>query len=131
MKEEHAEQAIEELKKWGDTSKVHWVQCNLEDLKQVDEVAKKLKSEEKQIDAVRPTPDDTRAFSITTNTAARHSSSATPASASESTTKPKTASVRSLAPPLPLLRLPKPNENPPLTTHQTPTCKSTSSPNST
>lgn len=53
MKEEHAEQAMEELKKWGDTSKVHWVQCNLEDLKWVDEVAKKLKSDEKQIDAVR------------------------------------------------------------------------------
>ncbi|MCJ1366890.1 hypothetical protein MMC16_006021 [Acarospora aff. strigata] len=51
-KEEHAEQAIEELKQWGDASKVHWVQCNLEDLKQVDEVAKKLKSEEKQIDAL-------------------------------------------------------------------------------
>lgn len=56
MKEEHAEQAMEELKKWGDTSKVQWVQCNLEDLKWVDEVAKKLKSEEKQIDAVRPAP---------------------------------------------------------------------------
>ncbi|KAI9872010.1 MAG: hypothetical protein M1830_001804 [Pleopsidium flavum] len=51
-KEEHAEQAMEELKQWGDASKVHWVKCNLEDLKQVDEVAKKLKSEEKQIDAL-------------------------------------------------------------------------------
>jgi len=53
-KEEHADQAIEELKRWGDASKIHWVKCNLEDLKQVDEVAKKLKSEEKQIDAVCP-----------------------------------------------------------------------------
>ncbi len=53
-KEEHAEQAIEALKQWGDASRVQWVQCNFEDLKQVDEVAKKLKNEEKQIDAVRP-----------------------------------------------------------------------------
>ena len=53
QKEEHAEEAMEELKKFGDTSKVHWVQCDFKNLKRTDEVAKQLKSE-KQIDAVRP-----------------------------------------------------------------------------
>lgn len=52
QKEEHADEAMEELKKYGDASKVHWVQCNLKDLKKTDEVAKRLTSE-KQIDAVR------------------------------------------------------------------------------
>ncbi|KAF6229401.1 hypothetical protein HO133_007517 [Letharia lupina] len=51
QKEEHADEAIEELKKYGDASKVHWVQCDLKDLKKTDEVAKKLTSE-KQIDAL-------------------------------------------------------------------------------
>ena len=55
QKEEHADEAIEELKKYGDASKVHWVQCNLKDLKGTDEVAKQLMSE-KQIDAVRQSP---------------------------------------------------------------------------
>lgn len=55
QKEEHAEEAIEELKKYGDASKVHWVQCDLKDLKKTDEVAKQLTSE-KQIDAVRQWP---------------------------------------------------------------------------
>lgn len=55
QKEEHADEAIEELKKYGDASKVHWVQCNLKDLKETDEVAKQLMSE-KQIDAVRQLP---------------------------------------------------------------------------
>ena len=53
QKEEHAEDAIEELKKYGDASKVRWVQCDLKDLKKTDEVAKHLTGE-KQIDAVRP-----------------------------------------------------------------------------
>ena len=52
QKEEHADEAMEELKKYGDTSKVHWVQCDLKDLKKTDEVAKNLKSEMK-IDGVR------------------------------------------------------------------------------
>lgn len=56
QKEEHADEAIEELKKYGDASKVHWVQCDLKDLKQTDEVAKQLTSE-KQIDAVRQPAD--------------------------------------------------------------------------
>ena len=51
QKEEHAQEAIEELNKYGDASKVHWVQCDLKNLKKTDEVAKQLKGE-KQIDAV-------------------------------------------------------------------------------
>lgn len=46
-KEEHAEEAQEELKKYGDAGRVEWKKCNLEDLKQVDEVAKELSSLEK------------------------------------------------------------------------------------
>lgn len=53
-KEQHADEAMEELKKYGDTSKVHFVQCDLKDLKKTEEVAKQLKSE-KQIDAVSRT----------------------------------------------------------------------------
>lgn len=52
QKEEHAEEAIEELKKYGDTSKVQWTQLDLKSLKQTESVAKQLQSE-KQIDAVR------------------------------------------------------------------------------
>ena len=51
QKEEHAEEAMEELKRYGDTGKVHFVQCDFKDLKKTDEVARRLK-EEKQIDAV-------------------------------------------------------------------------------
>ncbi|KAL2054962.1 hypothetical protein ABVK25_004784 [Lepraria finkii] len=51
QKEEHAEEAEEELKKYGDNSRVHWVQCDLKDLKQTNEVAKQLKSEQ-QIDGL-------------------------------------------------------------------------------
>lgn len=52
QKEEHADEAIEALKEYGDTSKVQWIQLDLKDLKQTDSVAKQLQSE-KQIDAVR------------------------------------------------------------------------------
>lgn len=52
QKEEHAEEAMEELKKYGDTNRVHWVQCDLKDLKRTNEVAQELKNE-RQIDAVR------------------------------------------------------------------------------
>ncbi len=41
-KEEHAEEAQEGLKKYGDVNKVEWKKCNLEDLKQTDEVSKSL-----------------------------------------------------------------------------------------
>ena len=51
QKEQHADEAMEELKKYGDTSKVQWIQLDLKDLKQTDSVAKQLQSE-KQIDAV-------------------------------------------------------------------------------
>ena len=53
QKEEHADEAIEVLRKYGDASKVHWVQCDFKNLKQTAQVAKQLKSE-KQVDAVRP-----------------------------------------------------------------------------
>lgn len=52
QKEEHADEAIEALKEYGDTSKVQWIQLDLKDLKQTDSVAKQLQSEN-QIDAVR------------------------------------------------------------------------------
>lgn len=42
---------MEELKKYGDTSRVEWVRCDLKSLKQTDEAAKQLASLE-QIDAV-------------------------------------------------------------------------------
>lgn len=41
-KEQHAEEAQEELKKYGDTSRVEWKKCNLEDLREVDAVSKEL-----------------------------------------------------------------------------------------
>lgn len=51
-KEEHAEEAQQELKKWGDVEKiVEWVKCDLADLKMVDAVAERL-SAEKRIDGV-------------------------------------------------------------------------------
>lgn len=53
-KEEHAEEAVQELKKWGDAENiVEWVKCDLADLKMVDEVAERLAAE-KRIDGVRP-----------------------------------------------------------------------------
>lgn len=44
---------MEELKEYGDTSRVHWVHCDLSDLKQTDQVAKELAHSEKRLDAVR------------------------------------------------------------------------------
>ncbi|MCJ1318346.1 hypothetical protein MMC15_003674 [Xylographa vitiligo] len=41
-KESHAEEAMKEFEKYGDVSKVEFVKCELEDLKQVDKVAKEL-----------------------------------------------------------------------------------------
>lgn len=43
---------MEELKKYGDTTKVHWLQCDLKDLRKTDETAKRLKTEQQQIDAL-------------------------------------------------------------------------------
>ncbi|CAL8577106.1 hypothetical protein XPA_002952 [Xanthoria parietina] len=51
QKEEHADEAMEELKKYGDTDKVHWIHCDLKDLKQTDSAAKQLQGE-KRIDAL-------------------------------------------------------------------------------
>ena len=53
QKEEHAEEAKEALEKYGDTSRVHWKQCDLKDLKRTNEVAQDLLRNEKQIDGVR------------------------------------------------------------------------------
>jgi NAD(P)-dependent dehydrogenase (short-subunit alcohol dehydrogenase family) len=55
-KEEHANSALEELKEYGDTNRVHWTKCDLEDLKLVDEVANKLAQSQKKIDGVRLKP---------------------------------------------------------------------------
>lgn len=52
LKEEHAQQAMEALKEFGNPNHVEWLQCDLEDLKQTDEVAKKLKSELKTLDGL-------------------------------------------------------------------------------
>jgi NAD(P)-dependent dehydrogenase (short-subunit alcohol dehydrogenase family) len=52
QKEEHAEEAREALQKYGDVSRVHWVHCDLKDLTQTNETAKRLKSEQR-IDGVR------------------------------------------------------------------------------
>ena len=51
-KEEHAKSALEELKEYGDASKAHWVQCDLEDLKATDKVAKELAQSHKKIDGL-------------------------------------------------------------------------------
>ncbi|KAL2040012.1 hypothetical protein N7G274_007415 [Stereocaulon virgatum] len=51
QKEEHAEEAMEALQKYGDVSRVHWVHCDLKDLTQTNETARQLKSEQ-QIDGL-------------------------------------------------------------------------------
>ncbi|KAG6995668.1 hypothetical protein G7Y79_00043g079520 [Physcia stellaris] len=51
QKEEHVEEAKQELKKYGDSSKVEWIQLDLKNLKQTDQVAKQLVSEDR-IDGV-------------------------------------------------------------------------------
>lgn len=51
-KEEHANEAQEELKEWGDITKVEWRQCNLESFKQTNEVAKALAEELGRLDAL-------------------------------------------------------------------------------
>jgi WW domain-containing oxidoreductase len=51
-KEEHADEAQEALKEWGDASKIEWRKCNLEDLKQTDDVAKNLAKELTRLDAL-------------------------------------------------------------------------------
>jgi WW domain-containing oxidoreductase len=51
-KEQHADDAKQSLKEFGDISKVEWRQCNLEDLKQTDEVARQLAQELTRLDAL-------------------------------------------------------------------------------
>lgn len=41
-KEQHGQEAQEKLKEYGDTTKVEFIQCELEDLKHTDQVAQKL-----------------------------------------------------------------------------------------
>ena len=45
---------MEELKEFGDVARVHWVHCDLSDLKQTNGVARTLAKEEQRIDAVIP-----------------------------------------------------------------------------
>ncbi|KAH7115082.1 hypothetical protein B0J11DRAFT_618686 [Dendryphion nanum] len=52
MKEEHAIEAQDDLKNWGDSSKVEWRQCNLESFKQTDEVAKSLAKDLEHLDGL-------------------------------------------------------------------------------
>lgn len=51
-KEEHADDAKESLRDFGDISKVEWRQCNLENFKQTDEVARQLSQELSRLDAL-------------------------------------------------------------------------------
>jgi WW domain-containing oxidoreductase len=51
-KEHHADEAQTELEKWGDASKVEWRKCNLESLKETDEVAKALAKELDRLDGL-------------------------------------------------------------------------------
>ncbi|KAL4905632.1 hypothetical protein BDW74DRAFT_18329 [Aspergillus multicolor] len=51
-KEEHIQEATEGLKKYGDVSKVHSMQIELEDLHQTDKVAKELSSKLDRLDAL-------------------------------------------------------------------------------
>jgi WW domain-containing oxidoreductase len=41
-KEDHADESIQKLGEWGNTSKVEWKKCNLEDLEQTKQVAEEL-----------------------------------------------------------------------------------------
>lgn len=51
-KKDHLEEAEEGLRKYGDVSRVHFVQIELEDLKHTDKVAQQLASELKRLDAL-------------------------------------------------------------------------------
>lgn len=42
QKEEHAQEAMEELKKYGDVNRVHWTQCDLKSLHATKTVAQSL-----------------------------------------------------------------------------------------
>ncbi|PPJ60752.1 hypothetical protein CBER1_02317 [Cercospora berteroae] len=51
-KEEHLEEARDGLQKYGHVTKVHTVQCDLEDLQQTNEVATRLREELTRLDAL-------------------------------------------------------------------------------
>lgn len=51
-KELHADLAQAELQKYGDSSRVEWVKCDLRDLKEVDRTAKALREKEKRLDCL-------------------------------------------------------------------------------
>jgi len=51
-KEEHASSALEELKEYGDATKAHWIQCDLEDLKFTEKVANELASSQDRLDGL-------------------------------------------------------------------------------
>ncbi|CAO2651398.1 Nn.00g039680.m01.CDS01 [Neocucurbitaria sp. VM-36] len=51
-KEDHAIEAQDALKEWGDISKVEWRQCNLQSFRQTDQVAKQLAQELARLDAL-------------------------------------------------------------------------------
>ncbi|KAH6625830.1 hypothetical protein C7974DRAFT_312535 [Boeremia exigua] len=50
--EQHAAEAQDALKHWGDASRVEWRQCNLESFKQTDKVARELSKELSRLDAL-------------------------------------------------------------------------------
>ena len=86
MKEEHAKDAMEALKGYGDTARVHWMQCDLKNLKDIEKVAQQLKQEETQLDGVGGR--QAVGMDIADGTT---SSYVTPAKAWENTTRPSTA----------------------------------------
>jgi WW domain-containing oxidoreductase len=51
-KAEHANETKEHLENYGDVSKVEWIQCDLNDLKQVQSVANNLQEKEPEIDVL-------------------------------------------------------------------------------
>jgi len=51
-REDHAVDTLRHLKQYGDTSKVEWVQCDLNDLKQVEKVGRRLAEKESELDVL-------------------------------------------------------------------------------
>lgn len=51
-KEHHADDAVENLKQWGDVALVEWVKCDLADLKATNKVADELLEKEKVLHGV-------------------------------------------------------------------------------
>jgi WW domain-containing oxidoreductase len=49
-KRENADKAIEHLKKYGDITKVEWIQCDLNDLKQVKSTSESIRDKHPEID---------------------------------------------------------------------------------